>query len=102
MSTSGGVSIGVDIGGTFTDVVVRRSGAPTRLMAGPGKLCAALGITGADSGADLLGNGFRIFRAPGKRPRLAVSARIGVDYAGDAKDWPLRFFDAGSAAVSRA
>jgi DNA-3-methyladenine glycosylase len=78
------------------------SGAPTRLMAGPGKLCAALGITGADSGADLLGNGFRIFRAPGKRPRLAVSARIGVDYAGDAKDWPLRFFDAGSAAVSRA
>jgi len=32
MSTSGGVSIGVDIGGTFTDVVVRRSGAPTRIM----------------------------------------------------------------------
>ena len=32
MSTSGDVSIGVDIGGTFTDVVVRRPGAPTRIM----------------------------------------------------------------------
>src|SRR6516162_7116685 len=32
MSMSGDVSIGVDIGGTFTDVVVRRPGAPTRIM----------------------------------------------------------------------
>src|SRR6516164_8818045 len=32
MSTSGDVSIGVDIGGTFTDVVVRRPGARTRIM----------------------------------------------------------------------
>jgi N-methylhydantoinase A len=32
MSARDGVSIGVDIGGTFTDVVVQRSGAPTRIM----------------------------------------------------------------------
>ena len=32
MSASGGLSIGVDIGGTFTDVVVRRPGAATRIM----------------------------------------------------------------------
>src|SRR5262249_23635618 len=32
MSTSGDVSIGVDIGATFTDVVVRRPGARTRIM----------------------------------------------------------------------
>jgi len=32
MRTSGDLSIGVDIGGTFTDVVVCRSGAPTRIM----------------------------------------------------------------------
>jgi N-methylhydantoinase A len=32
MSTSGHAGIGVDIGGTFTDVVVRRDGAPTRIM----------------------------------------------------------------------
>ena len=78
-----------------------RPGAPTRLMSGPGKLCAALGITAADSGIDLLDDGLRIFRDSGKRPHLAVSPRIGVDYAGEAKDWPLRFYDADSAAVSR-
>src|SRR5215468_7736403 len=32
MSVNGGLSIGVDIGGTFTDVVVRRRGAVTRIM----------------------------------------------------------------------
>src|SRR5690349_19654605 len=32
-------------------------GAPTRLLSGPGKLCAALGITTADSGRDLVGDG---------------------------------------------
>jgi N-methylhydantoinase A len=32
MTTSGDVRIGVDIGGTFTDVVVRRDGAPARIM----------------------------------------------------------------------
>jgi N-methylhydantoinase A/oxoprolinase/acetone carboxylase beta subunit len=32
MSASGQLCIGVDIGGTFTDVVVRGCGAPTRIM----------------------------------------------------------------------
>lgn len=79
------------------------SGAPTRLMSGPGRLCAALGITRASSGLDLLGQdaSVQILRGPGKRPRVGVSPRIGVDYAGAAKDWPLRFFDRNSRAVSR-
>ena len=77
-------------------------GAPPRLMAGPGKLCAALGITVADSGRDLVGDGpIRIFAGRGRRPEIGVSVRIGVDYAAEAKDWPLRFYDHGSAAVSR-
>lgn len=78
-------------------------GAPARLLSGPGKLCAALGITGAASGRDLMGDGdLRLFRRPrGRRPRLGVSPRIGVDYAGDASRWPLRFFDLDSPAVSR-
>jgi len=76
--------------------------APPRLMSGPGLLCAALGITVADSGRDLVGSGpIRIFARRGRRPRLGVSVRIGVDYAGEAKDWPLRFFDRDSPAVSR-
>ena len=35
MSTSGDLLIGVDIGGTFTDVVVRRPGEPTRILKMP-------------------------------------------------------------------
>ena len=76
-------------------------GAPERLMAGPGKLCAALGITVADSGRDLVGDGpIRIFSRRGARPRIGVSVRIGVDYAREAKDWPLRFYDRDSPSVS--
>jgi DNA-3-methyladenine glycosylase len=78
-------------------------GAPARLLSGPGKLCAALGITGHASGQDLLGDGdLRILRRPrARRPRIGVSARVGVDYAGEASGWPLRFFDVDSTAVSR-
>jgi DNA-3-methyladenine glycosylase len=77
-------------------------GAPVGLMSGPGKLCSALGITTAQSGLDLLGGGeLRIFRSARPGPRIGVSARIGVDYAGQAKDWPLRFYDQASASVSR-
>jgi len=77
--------------------------APARLLSGPGKLCAALGITVRDSGRDLVADGpVRIF-VPRRRRRVSigVSPRIGIDYAGAAKDWPLRFFDKNSSAVSR-
>ncbi len=77
-------------------------GAP-RLLSGPGKLCRALGVTNTHSGRDLISNSpVRIF-FPVRRPRrrLGISPRIGIDYAGEAKDWPLRFFDLDSGAVSR-
>ena len=77
------------------------SEAPGRLLSGPGKLCAALGITTMDSGRDLLESPIRIFRGARRRIRIGTSARIGVDYAGEAKDWPLRFFDLDSSAVSK-
>jgi DNA-3-methyladenine glycosylase len=98
------------------NVVTRRAGVPEavllraaegpegapRLLAGPGKLCAALGITTRDSGLDLASDSpVRIFlpTRPG-RLHLAVSARIGVDYAGPAAAWPLRFYDKTSLSVS--
>jgi DNA-3-methyladenine glycosylase len=75
-------------------------GTPARLLSGPGRFCFALGITAASSGADIVDGGqFRLFGRPA-RPRIEVSPRIGVDYAGPARDWPLRFFDAASPAVS--
>jgi DNA-3-methyladenine glycosylase len=97
------------------NVVTRKAGQPEavllraadgpedapRLLSGPGRLCKALGITRSMSGLDLLGNGpVRIFRRRGRRPRIGVSPRIGVDYAGEAAAWPLRFYDADSPAVS--
>jgi DNA-3-methyladenine glycosylase len=78
-------------------------GAPPRLLSGPGKLCAALGITVAASGVDLVGHSnLRVFRRPRwRRRRIGISPRIGVEYAGEASRWPLRFFDLDSASVSR-
>ena len=76
-------------------------GAPPRLLSGPGRLCAALGVTAAASGADLVSGGdCRIFLPRAGRPPIGVSPRVGVDYAGRAAGWPLRFFDADSPAVS--
>jgi DNA-3-methyladenine glycosylase len=74
---------------------------PAKLLSGPGKLCAALGITVAYSGIDLLSDGdFRLFRSQDENPQITVSKRIGVEYAGESADWPLRFFDIHSASVS--
>jgi DNA-3-methyladenine glycosylase len=74
-----------------------------RLLSGPGKLGNALGLTVADSGRDLVGGrSLALFARPrGRRPRIGESPRIGVDYAGEAAGWPLRFFDLDSPAVSR-
>jgi DNA-3-methyladenine glycosylase len=76
-------------------------GESPRVFSGPGRLGAGFGITTAQSGLDLLGGGpIRIFRAAGRPIRLATSPRIGVDYAGAARLWPLRFYDLDSPAVS--
>ena len=76
-------------------------GAPARLLSGPAKLCDALGVTRSATGLDLVGHArYRIFLPPKQKIRIGVSPRIGVDYAGEAATWPLRFFERGSAAVS--
>jgi DNA-3-methyladenine glycosylase len=63
-----------------------------KLCGGPGKLCAALGITRLDYGADLCGDDLFI------RPRLTVTdgavlatPRVNVDYSGEASLYPYRF-----------
>ena len=69
---------------------------------GPGVLCRALGIARGDDGGDLCGGGrIRVEEAPALPPdRIEAGPRIGVDYAGDWKDAPLRFFERGNAHVS--
>ncbi len=76
-------------------------GAPPHLLSGPARLCDALGVTRSASGLDLVVHArFRIFLPRERKVRIGVSPRIGVDYAGEAAAWPLRFFDRGSTAVS--
>jgi DNA-3-methyladenine glycosylase len=92
--------------GTAEAVLLRAAegpdGAPARLLSGPAKLCSGLGITTRWSGEDLLeSRTIRVFRRRGRRPRIGVSPRIGVAYAAEAAQWPMRFFDARSAAVSK-
>lgn len=64
------------------------------LMNGPGKLCAALAIDKSLDGVAL--DGDLLFLSPREEPvadaDIAVSPRVGVDGAGDAAFWPLRFY----------
>lgn len=72
-----------------------------RPYAGPGKLCAGLGITMADKGLDLTaGVGLFVADADQPPPRISVSRRIGVDYAGVWAARRLRFYVAGNPHVS--
>ena len=75
---------------------------PASELRGPAKFCRALGIVGADSGRDLAGGGeWQVRPDPVPARTVERSARIGVDYAGEASRWPLRFSIIGNPAVSR-
>ncbi|PYQ30721.1 MAG: DNA-3-methyladenine glycosylase [Acidobacteria bacterium] len=72
------------------------------LMNGPGKICMAMDIDRRLDGESLLGDTlFITTRDAGVRDDdIAVSTRIGIDNAGDAAAWPLRFFLRGNRNVS--
>ena len=79
----------------------RRPNARTRheLTNGPGKLCLALGITGAHNGGWLDEPPLRILageRVPDVE--VVVTPRIGITKAAE---WPLRYFVAGDPFVSK-
>ncbi|MGV3550584.1 DNA-3-methyladenine glycosylase [Rhizobium sp.] len=76
----------------------RRGGLAPRLLAsGPGRLCAALGITRDDDGRSLFSAPFELIGAAGDQP-VIVGPRIGITKA---VDEPLRFGLSGSAYLSR-
>ncbi len=72
------------------------------LMNGPGKLCAAMDIDRRLDGEPL--DGVRLFITQPKTvvdaSEIAVSRRVGVDGAGEAAHWPLRFYLRGNRYVS--
>jgi DNA-3-methyladenine glycosylase len=73
-------------------------------LAGPGKACAALGISRAQNGWDLCAGDLFLSAdhtaVAGTRPRIKRSARIGVDYAGTWARRRLRFYVPGNPHVS--
>jgi DNA-3-methyladenine glycosylase len=75
-----------------------------RALAGPGKICAALGISRANNGLDLCAGELFVARdlstATASRPRTKRSARVGVDYAGAWARRLLRFYVPGNIHVS--
>jgi DNA-3-methyladenine glycosylase len=72
------------------------------LMNGPGKVCAAMDIDRRLDGEPLDGDRLFITRRETVVDALeiAVSRRVGVDGAGEAAQWPLRFYLRGNRYVS--
>ncbi len=91
--------------GTPHAVLIRAAehpAAPASALSGPAKFCRSLGIVRGDSGRDLAaGEGWEIRPDPVPGGAIAASPRVGVDYAGEAAGWLLRFSISGNPAVSR-
>ncbi len=84
-------------------MAARRGGRPEReLCRGPGKLCLALGIDRELNERDMT-QGALVFRPGEDIPEAEVerSRRIGIDYAGEARDYLWRFTVRGDPYVSR-
>lgn len=60
---------------------------------GPGKLCKGLRLTRAHNGLDLLGEELYVCEGPVPgADSIRVGKRIGIDYAGEAADFPWRYW----------
>ena len=71
------------------------------IASGPGKLCMAMAIDKRLNGASLSGDTLWIEDRRLTVDEIEVSPRVGVDYAGDYKDKPWRFYIRGNPHVSR-
>jgi DNA-3-methyladenine glycosylase len=75
---------------------------PGDLAGGPGKLCQALAVDRRQDGVSLLRGELTV--AHGERvagERVVTGPRVGIDYAGEAAGWSLRFAELGNPEVSR-
>jgi len=75
----------------------RGTGDVSRLCSGPARLCQALGISGAQNGASLLGDTLFILAGPPVL-RAVTTTRVGISRG---RDLPYRFYTAGNKYVSR-
>ena len=80
----------------------KRSPRPGDLAGGPGKLCQALKVDREFDGSPLSRGALRITEGePPPLESVVAGPRIGIAYAGEAADWPLRFAIHGNRHVSR-
>ncbi len=100
------LNVAVDGPGVAGCVLIRAaeplpgSGLAKNACRGPARLCRALSIDTRLSGRHLFERGAPLTLREGRPPRrVAVSPRVGIRHA---VEWPLRFYDAASAAVSAA
>jgi DNA-3-methyladenine glycosylase len=86
--------------------VLVRAGEPTAgfdagaRLDGPGRFSRAMGISRSADGHDLTASPLYLCERA-RRPRVQVTARVGVSYAGLWADKPWRFYDAASPHASR-
>jgi DNA-3-methyladenine glycosylase len=86
--------------------VLVRGGEPTEgfdehaRLDGPGRFARAMGLSRALDGADLT-HGALYLCGRTRRPRIAITPRVGVAYAGHWADRPWRFYDPSSPHVSK-
>ena len=73
----------------------------TNIASGPGKLCKAMSIDKRLNGEDLLGQTLWIEDRKLDSGTILTSPRVGVDYAGEYKDKPWRFYLANNPHVSK-
>jgi len=89
---------------TGIEVMQRRRGvdAIRSLCSGPGKLCQAFGIT-KDHNGHFLGEQpvYITFERKVDTEQIVAVPRVNIDYAGEAKHWPWRFYIKENAYVSR-
>src|SRR5262249_39896814 len=71
------------------------------IASGPGKLCMAMSIDKKLNGADLTESPLWIEDRNLEAGPIEMSPRVGVDYAGEFKDKPWRFYIRGNPHVSR-
>lgn len=64
-------------------------------LSGPGRLTRAFQITRSQNGLDLTGKHLFFLDDPAYQARVVSTKRVGIDYAREWKDAPLRFLDAG-------
>lgn len=62
------------------------------LTNGPGKLCRALAIDRSLNGEDMCGPVLYVEERAGEHFTVVESKRVGIDYAGEAKDYLWRFY----------